>query len=76
MAADSETPTRKAPQRPIGVPEELWKDCMAIAKALAEKDDIGRGVPVVVRRSLARYRSRHRHLLDKQPNGADESSAS
>lgn len=63
MADPPKTPARKAPQHAVGVPDPIWQDCITIARLLGEKDDIGSGVPVVVRRSLARYRARHRHLL-------------
>lgn len=74
MVDKPKTPARKAPQRPVGVPDPLWQDCITIARLLGEKDDIGSGLPVVVRRSLARYRSRHRHLLVEQPAGKSDAS--
>lgn len=66
----AKTPARKTRQRAVGVPDELWDNALTIARILDERDTIGDGLPVVVRRSLARYVARHRALLD--PTAAEE----
>lgn len=46
-------------QHTIGVDDELWRDCMAIAKVRRER------VSQVVRRKLVEYRQENSTLLDE-----------
>lgn len=69
--AAEKSPERKTRQRTVAVPDELWDDVLRIAKARGERDVIGWGLPVVIRRELARYRERHRHLLAEGGEAAE-----
>lgn len=46
---------RRHKQRPIAVPDPTWEKALRIARNRNERDNIGDGVPVVVRRALAEY---------------------
>lgn len=50
---------QRTTQHTIGVDDELWSDCMAIAGARRER------VSQVIRRKLVDYRDEHRALLDE-----------
>lgn len=52
-------------QHTIGVDDELWGDCMAVAKVRRET------MSAVVRASLVDYRARHRDLLDEIKRSAE-----
>lgn len=49
--------TRKTPQRTVGVDDELWADCHAIARARRQR------VSDVLRAALVAYRDENRALL-------------
>lgn len=51
--------TRKTPQRTVGVDDELWADCHAIARARRQR------VSDVLRAALVAYRDNNRGLLDE-----------
>ncbi|MDN5931331.1 MAG: hypothetical protein L0I24_09760 [Pseudonocardia sp.] len=51
--------TRKTPQRTVGVDDELWADCHAIARARRQR------VSDVLRAALVAYRDNNRDLLDE-----------
>ncbi len=51
--------TRKTPQRTVGVDDELWADCHAIARARRQR------VSDVLRAALVAYRDENRRLLDE-----------
>lgn len=50
---------RKTKQHTVGVDDELWDDCMAIAKVKRER------VSAILRGALVRYREDNRALLDE-----------
>ena len=52
------------PQMTVRVDRELREKAVAIAKIRKERDDLGFGASVVVRKALARYVARYEHLLD------------
>lgn len=51
--------TRKTPQRTVGVDNELWRDCHAIAKVKRVR------VSDVLRGALVEFREENRVLLDE-----------
>ena len=55
---------RAAPQRSVGVPDDLWAQAWTIAEKRNEADLIGRGVAAVIRQSLRAYVKKHRALLE------------
>ncbi len=46
------------------VDAQLRADCVAIARKRRERDALGFGLSVVVRKALADYRRKHADLLD------------
>lgn len=50
---------QRTTQHTVGVDDELWTDCMAIAGARRER------VSQVIRRKLVEYREENRALLDE-----------
>lgn len=58
----------KTPQMNVRVDADIRRKAIAIAKIRKERDELGFGASVVVRRALARYVSRYEHLLDKHPD--------
>ena len=60
---DSTDGARRTPQHTAAVPDSLWEDALKIARLRGERDALGHGLSVVVRRNLRRYVERHRHLL-------------
>lgn len=50
---------RKTPQRTVGVDDELWADCHAIARARRQR------VSDVLRSALVQYREDNAALLDE-----------
>jgi predicted transcriptional regulator len=62
-AAKTKRPT---PQRTVGVDDELWGNCMHIARERREK------LSAVIRRALVAYEDEHRALLaDKTGHDAN-----
>ena len=58
-AADVPSYVRKTPQRTVAVDDELWNDCLAIAKARRQK------LSDVLRSALVGYRDLNRALLNE-----------
>lgn len=54
----------KTPQMTTRVDAQLRADCVAIARKRRERDALGFGLSVVVRKALADYRRKHADLLD------------
>lgn len=50
---------QRTTQHTVGVDDELWADCKAIAAIRRER------VSQVIRRKLVEYRNEHRDLLDE-----------
>lgn len=57
-------PVRRTRQHTVGVDDELWSDCLAIAAERRER------LSAVVRAALVDYRERHRAILDSQNGGS------
>ena len=55
---------RKTRQRAAAVPDDVWDPAIRIAAIRGERDAIGDGLSVVIRRSLRAYVARNRHLLE------------
>lgn len=55
----------KTPQMNVRVDEATRRKAVAIAKIRKERDQLGFGASVVVRRALARYVAQHKHLLER-----------
>lgn len=53
----------KTPQMNVRVEREMRAQAVAIAQVRGERDELGRGVSAVVRRSLGRYVARHKDEL-------------
>lgn len=53
----------KTPQMNVRVEREVRAQAVAIARVRGERDDLGTGVSVIVRRALARYVARHQDEL-------------
>jgi len=49
----------------VRVDEDIRRKAIAIAKIRRERDSLGFGASVVVRRALARYVKQHEHLLSE-----------
>lgn len=56
----------KTPQFNVRVPEDLRREGVAIAKLKQERDELGFGLSVVVRRAIKQYVARNRNLLEHQ----------
>jgi hypothetical protein len=55
----------KTPQMTTRVDAQLRADCVAIARIRKERDELGFGLSVVVRKALRDYRRKHAHLLEQ-----------
>lgn len=53
----------KTPQMNVRVDAEIRRKAIAIARIRKERDTLGFGASVVVRRDLARYVKKYEHLL-------------
>jgi hypothetical protein len=54
----------KTPQMTTRVDAQLRADCVAIARIRKERDELGFGLSVVVRKALKDYRRKHAALLE------------
>lgn len=57
--------SRKTPQRTVGVDNELWADCHAVARARRQR------VSDILRAALVAYRDENQSLLDEINASAD-----
>lgn len=59
-------PVRRTTQRTVAVDDELWRDCMAIAKVRRQK------LSEVIRGALVEYRAQNLALLMELKDAADD----
>jgi len=60
-------PVRRTTQHTVGVDDELWADCMAIAKVRRQR------LSEVIRGALVAYREQNRDLLAQIHAASDDS---
>jgi hypothetical protein len=64
---------RRSLQMTTRMSEKLRDDAVAIAKLKGERDRMGSGASVVVRRALERYVAQNRHLLSPDHDASSSS---